>query len=103
MGELIVGLKIDVPGAEMIEHIRARQTYHAAKVEGYTAQVAGLTEAIEGAQFSGDPREGLKSKVHEHMNKAAHFKFIADHLSADAIYRLDERDLLLIEVIVNRW
>lgn len=102
---MIQGLHIEMPTAKLAEHLMARSTYHAKRREHYLAEYKRTTEqdivgeeemdADEGftntANYGG--RQSALQSAKSHRVKAAYFKFIAENLIQDEIYRLSEADL----------
>jgi hypothetical protein len=98
-------LHIEIPSAELKEHIQERATHHKKRAEWYAQQVEQLQKGHQrsadqdrhGGSF--DPLDGLLNKVSEHQHKAAFFQFMADHIVPDEKYRLSESDLARIELL----
>ncbi len=100
MTERIEGLKLEVPGQEVHDHLRRRAEYHRAKAEWYAGQVESLQSGgVRPTGVSNDPLQSLEQSQQEHRAKAELFAFMADHVVRSATYRLSEQDLARIEII----
>ena len=96
---MIEGLKVEVKSAELVEHLERRAHYHEAKKTFYERQAASLAEgAASNPGASNDPVTSLKQSATNHSNRAAFFSFLADHVVPKETYRLDEADLMRIEL-----
>jgi hypothetical protein len=84
---MIEGLKVDVPYAELVKHLEARRAYHLDRANHYRGQ---HTVTL---------RDMLDRKVDGHTERADWFKVFAEHLVTGETYRLDDQDLLSIEML----
>jgi len=108
MPEIIVGLPVDVTADEVKALAMARAEHHEAKAVFYDHQSKSLAK-----EEMSDPDTGrgksvnalaeLQNKSDEHRGKGKHLRFLAEHLSPGAIYRLDESALILLGVKPSRY
>jgi len=97
---MIEGVKIDVSSAELEQHLRERVAHHGERTEFYRGQVDALREGGVGQQAAtNDPISSLEQSAKHHADRAAFFRFLADHVVPKQTYRLSEQDLTRIEVI----
>lgn len=98
---MIQGLKFDVTTDELAGHLQAKITHHEERVAFYTDKAKALDRGgAEAANFSGgDPVRALQQKAGEHQNRVDLFRFIREHLIPNETYRLDEQDLLKLEIV----
>jgi hypothetical protein len=76
---IIEGLFIEISTDELHAHLVERASFHTEKM-------------------SNDPATSLRISAQNHRNRAGFFTFLADHLIADATYRLEESDLVRLEL-----
>jgi hypothetical protein len=98
---MIEGLKIDVPSAELVEHLETRVRHHRERRTFYETQAASFLEGAEQfavANVTNDPVHGLESSAKSHSQREAFFRFLAEHVVEGETYRLDERDLERLEM-----
>jgi hypothetical protein len=97
---VIEGLKIELSGGELHEHLEGRAEYHAERATFYENQSMTLLAGgvMEGGA-SNDPVSSLQSSARSHREKQGFFKFLADHLMVIETYRLTEQDLIRLEIV----
>lgn len=107
MTEPIIGLKIDVPGQELIDWLRARAAEHDMKAKAYGQQAKSIgalqAQDDEIAAYSNSPTHSLAQSAQQHDQKGLLLTFMADHLDASATYRLDQQDMVLAEILNRGW
>ncbi len=99
--EIINGLHVDVPGAELKELMAARLKHHQEKAEFYEVQHKKMAEvdaemAKEAAihsKISNSAAETIESALKRHQNNIIYYKFMVNHVNVGAIYRLTENEL----------
>jgi hypothetical protein len=101
---MIEGLKLDFSTAELDAHLATRVSYHNERVAFYRKQVDQLAEGrAEGQQYTnGDPVRSLSDSMATHKNRAALLEIMRTHLIPSEVYRLDEGDLVKLELISGR-
>jgi hypothetical protein len=102
---MIEGLKLDFSVKELKEHLDRLARHHDERRVFYERQAQTLKDggAEENANFTGgNPRQQLEQKAKEHSNKSALFQVFSDHLVAGEVYRLQEQDLIRLELL-SRW
>ena len=97
----IEGLKFEISYTELRSHIQSRGEYHKEQAKFYHTQAGSLREGgLQQIQFvSNDPVSSLENSEKTHMERAAFFFFMAEHLVPDSVYILSEQDLTRIELI----
>jgi hypothetical protein len=101
---MIEGLKIEVSSAELVGHLRAKEAHHREKATAYQQQARGVEQLRPLEGQSSDPASALWKAHREHDSKAQLFGFLAGHVIDREVYRLDESDLIRIEIIDRyRW
>lgn len=101
---MIQGLKVRVSGAELKTHIQERATKHKEKSAFYQTQADTLaSDAQAMANMSNNPHQGLVQTAGKHRAKHSHFQFMADHVVTDDTYELNIEDLVLLEIVTERW
>jgi hypothetical protein len=101
---MIDGLKFDMKSAELLEQLGRRVSHHAGKAAFYEQQVKALKDGGVGAQHqTNDPVSGLQKSAVEHNNKMLLFKFMYDHVIPNEVYRINEQDLLRLEILERIW
>jgi hypothetical protein len=101
---MIEGLKLDFTTDELAKHLSRRVDHHLERAAFYEKQ-AGTLEAggAQPQQYSGgDPVRTLKDSLAQHRNRAELLRVMRDHLVPSEQYRLDENDLLKIEILSGR-
>ena len=100
---MIEGVKIDITSQELYEHLMERVSYHEEKRDFYKSQAASLKAGHVGemdkSAISNDPVASLEGSQNRHKEAAALFRFLAEHLVEDEVYRLEERDFTRLEII----
>lgn len=107
---MIDGMKLDIPGADLKEHLEMRVTHHVGRAALYAKKADefgdGLTveEDAKMSSMSNDPRTTLNAKRDHHRERAAHFTLYAKYLVPDEMYRMALTDLREVELILgNRY
>jgi hypothetical protein len=112
MAEIINGLQIEVPAAELKVMLEGRLKYHQDKVVAYTkqyeqmAQVEGLLaeEANQiGKTSNRSASDGVKEAIKKHKDQTVYYKFMSEHVVTSATYRLSENDLVRLGVQADRF
>lgn len=112
MSTIINGLHVDVSSAEMKTMLLGRLQFHTDKVAFYEKQLSEMrkvdaalsAEAQEmGKTSTRSPLESLEQAVKKHKDQTVYYKFMADHVIADATYRLDESALIRLGVQAERY
>lgn len=113
---MIQGLQLEVKAEELGERIGARIAHHKAQVKACEARLKELRTvreslkedrdtvlAIKGADI---PGEAIARKLRKHEERAASLAFLRDHLVRGEVYRLNDHDLRLADLVpesVGRW
>lgn len=113
---MIYGLKLDVKAKELMALLHGRIEHHESKIKSYETQPRrGTTrkpvreDDADVSKRYGDresPKQRIARKKREHEERAALLKFVRDHVVPGEVYRLDESDLRLTEVMperIGRW
>lgn len=109
---MIDGLKIDVTGEELVQHLDERVQYHRERAEQCVRRAQRI-ESLgpdETTDADDDPEddEGLASvwpgyseelerRAERHRSRGEHFQFLRDRISLNEIYRLALADLRALE------
>lgn len=98
---MIEGLKFDVKSEELQEHLRRKVLHHRERAAFYEEKAQALQDGeAEPAGFTGgDPIRALREKGAQHQNRVELFEFLQLHLIPGETYRLEEGDLLKLEII----
>lgn len=118
MTDIIEGLMVDVPGEELITHCKARAEWHEKKRADYATKLAiyhrtkaelaeggktsqdDMVEELDVANFKGLARpDTLQRDVNHHKKRVEFFKYLAEHLLSDHIYRLEMSELDKLEAV----
>ena len=99
--QIIIGLHIDVASAELKSLLQGRLKFHEDKASFYEKQLGEMrkidTALAEAQEFSKvtnrGPMESLEQSIKKHRDQVVFYRFTADHVVPDAIYRLSESDL----------
>src|SRR5262245_31361656 len=103
---MIEGLKLDVPGTDLIDHVARREQYHRDKAKQYRDQpveMDALMASVPNHGQSGDPRTTLNAHALNHTERAQYFAFAGKYLQANETYRLSQDDLRTLEYIGRGW
>lgn len=112
MTELIIGMPVDVGGAELVAMLRDRLTYHKARVEAYQGQLAQMAEINKtlseearqmGKTSQASPMDSIEAAIKKHQNQVIYYDFCAKHIVQTATYRLSEQELIRIGVAPNPY
>jgi len=112
---MIHGLKVDVKAEELVVRLGARIQHHESKAKLCGTQLRkrkgtprgkndGDVERRFGEQES--PVQKLARKKRGHEDRAAALTFVRDHVVPGEVYRLDEGDLRLADLVpegFTRW
>lgn len=110
--QIISGLHIDVGSDELKTLLLGRLKYHEDKAAFYEKQLGEMrkidaalsAEAQEFAKTSTrTPAEALEQSVKKHRDQTVYYRFVADHLVKDAVYRLTEADLTRLGIQSERY
>jgi len=96
---MIEGFQIEVSSAELVAHLRAKEAHHREKAGAYEKQAKGVEQLRPSEGQSNDPAAALWKAYRAHDGKAQLFQFLAEHVIAKEVYRLNESDLMRIEII----
>ena len=96
---MIEGFKIEVSSAELVAHLRTKETHHREKAIAYEQQAKGVEQLRPSEGQSNDPAGTLWKAYRAHDGKAQLFQFLAEHVIDKEVYRLSEADLIRIEII----
>jgi hypothetical protein len=101
---MIEGLKLDFTTEELADHLSRRVEHHQERANFYEKQATALeTGGAQAQQYSGgDPLRSLRDSLTQHLNRATLLGVMRDHLVPGETYRLDENDLLKIEILSGR-
>lgn len=102
---MITGLHFDFPSEELKQRLAERIQHHKDRQEFYEKQAgslqAGGAEAME--YTGGDPVKALQDKARQHQNRGELFRIFHDHIIPGEVYRLEEKDLLALDLISRAW
>lgn len=98
---MIEGLRLDFTTGELAAHLTQRIDHHIERAGFYEKQASALEGGgVQAQQYSGgDPLRSLRDSMAQHRNRAELLRVMRDHLVPDETYRLDEGDLLKIEIL----
>jgi hypothetical protein len=97
---LIDGLKIELSSHELKTTLLERYEHHKGKASFYASQVSAMgKQGIEQQHVTNDPVASLKASQRSHEERTAFFRFLADHVIPESIYRLTEHDLTRLELL----
>jgi hypothetical protein len=105
--ELIAGINVTIKGRELAIRIGERIRWHRERGDVLIQQMKKLTEVERSASDDlafmlgryTSPRALLEARLREHEERAAFLAFVRDHLTLEAVYRLDAADLKMIDVV----
>ena len=105
--EVINGIALTVNGRELAVRIAERIRWHRERGDTLIQQMKKLSEVERSAAEDlatvlgryESPRAALEKRLREHQDRAAFLAFVRDHLSPDAVYRLESADLKMIDVL----
>jgi hypothetical protein len=105
--QLIAGINVTLNGRELAIRIGERIRWHRERGDVLIQQMKKLTEVERTASDDlafmlgryTSPRALLEGRLREHEERAAFLAFVRDHLTLDAVYRLDAADLRMIDVV----
>jgi len=98
---------LTVNGRELAVRIGERIRWHRERGDTLIQQMKKLSEVEQSAAEDlatvlgryESPRAVLEKRLREHQDRAAFLAFVRDHLSPDAVYRLESADLKMIDVL----
>jgi hypothetical protein len=101
------GLTLKVAGRELAVRLGERVRWHRQRAD---VLIEGLTKLGEVERATRDdldpvlgrlesPRGSMEKALREHQARATYLAFVRDHLTADAVYRLDAADLRMIDLV----
>jgi hypothetical protein len=106
--EVINGITVTVNGRELAVRVAERIRWHRERGDALITQMKKLTEiersaaedlaTILGGRYE-SPRGALERRLREHQDRATFLAFIRDHITPDAVYRLNSSDLKMIDVL----
>jgi hypothetical protein len=106
---VIDGIRIDLTADELIRHLDERIQHHhdrAAECDRKARNVADLQSSAEGDDDEDPAIACWPSMVHDQERRAARHRsreallvFLRNHVVANEIYRLSERDLKSVELL----
>ena len=98
---MIEGLRFDVTSEELKVHLEKKLRHHRERVAFYKdkAQALQAGGAEPAGYTGGDPVQSLREKAAQHQNRVELFDFLRGHLIPGETYRLEENDLLKLEII----
>jgi hypothetical protein len=88
---MIEGMKVEIPAAELVKHLRDRAEYYRDITE-ITKNAFEHMDATRDAFYY-----GVRSDMWTYQAKANRFNRLADHIIQGETYRLGEHDLKLME------
>jgi hypothetical protein len=102
---MIEGLKVTVPGPELVLLCTQRAEYHRERVDAYDAQIQSMESSqIEGMAYTnGDPIKALQDRLTKHDNDANEMTFIAAHIAISESYLLGNEDLVKLGIVRSRY
>ena len=106
----ITGISVTINGRELAVRIEQRIRFHRERADILIQQMKKLLEverttADDLPYMLGrydSPRALLEMRLRRHEERATFLAFIHDHITLDAIYRLDASDLKTIDVLPGR-
>lgn len=106
--ELIAGISVTIKGRELALRIGERIRWHRERADALIQQMKKLVE-VERSSAAYDflhmlgryesPRALMEERLRQHEERAVFLAFVRDHLTLDAVYRLDSSDLKVIDVL----
>jgi hypothetical protein len=107
--EVIDGIKLTVNGRELAVRISERIRWHRERGDNLIEQTKKLSEVESSAAEDlatvlgryDSPRTIIEKRLRDHQDRAVFLSFIRDHISQDAVFRLDSTDLKMIDVLPN--
>ena len=103
--EMIEGLKVSVPAAELRDLCIKQADFHRERAGFYGDKVKALEGVPSNAaqDYSGqDPKQQMHAKLVEHENATRELVFIGDHLKATEEYLLTTTDLQRLGIVRPR-
>jgi hypothetical protein len=104
---MIEGLKVTVPGPELVAMCLRHAEFHESRVAFYLGQKEALPEIDEEtpdfSNVSKKPREMMSERIKTHKAEAQELRFYAKYLKAGEDYLLDRSDLSRLGIVSNRY
>jgi hypothetical protein len=105
--EVITGIALTVNGRELAVRVGERIRWHRERGDNLIEQMKKLAEVERSAAEDLEtilgryesPRAILEKRLRQHQDRAAFLTFVRDHITPDAVYRLDSADLKMIDVL----
>jgi hypothetical protein len=114
---MIEGIRFDMPSHELKLAVTARIEFHDEQIKLYDEQLRSLsaimpeeTQPEIGRAASvpqklarvvgpADPRAHIRQLLRNHQTRRAYFVFLLEHLIPNEIYRLNDQDLMRLELL----
>jgi hypothetical protein len=100
---VIEGIAVQLKSQELKEHLVKRIAHHSSRAKFYRVEEEKFEKEAKDAEI----RQGQNTMVNthkamcdsasQHERAAVYFQFLVDHLIPDEVYRLDTKDLSIIE------
>lgn len=100
---MITGFQLDIPSAELKDHLEGKASYHRMKADSYKKQLKGIQTLMDDepdqSMQTVNPKTGILSSYKSHDGKAQFFQFCADHVVPNEVYRVTHSDLVTLEFV----
>jgi hypothetical protein len=102
---MIQGLKVTVPGPELVLLCTQRAEYHRERADQYDTQIESMmVNQIQGMSYTnGDPIKSLQDRKSKHDSEAEEMTFIAAHIAISESYLLGNEDLVKLGIVRSRY
>jgi len=104
---MIEGLKVTIPGSELVAMCLRHAEFHEGRVEFYSSQQEALPEidddVPEFSNVSKAPQQMMKDRIKVHKTEAQELRFYAKYLKADEEYQLERNDLAKLGIVTSRY
>ncbi|MFI5297283.1 MAG: hypothetical protein ACHREM_04230 [Polyangiales bacterium] len=99
---MITGLMFEVKSEELKTHCIAQMNAHEMKVRDYEGNIEGVRKLqADAGQTSRNALDDLTKRMNEHKSRVQYFRFCAEHVIPNEVYRLSESDLSTIGFVVR--
>ena len=107
---MITGIHFDISSVELKEHFNRRVEHHKMKAAWYEKKSSEFKEGLDDEESRtklsnsvSNPAEQFRSSMKQHLKKVGKFSFMRDHVIANETYRLEEADLINLELVEHAY
>ncbi len=96
---MIEGIKVQYQTEELRSHLLTRAAHHDQRAAWYHEMAEKADALPPGLSMNNSPVQSAKDQETKHMQRAALFRVMADHLIPSETYQLTVEDLDFLEVL----